>query len=436
MVAVRIYALAKQLKVDSKILVDTCTKAGITGKGSALASLTDEEEAKVREVFESGKRPVARAAKPGAVKKPLDDGPLKREDYIAPAGGAAGKMPVLAGKPKPEKPAKKTEVEEVSAEVAEPVVLEPVEDEEQDAVEVVGLSPERAAAQAAALAALEAARVAEQAVKDAAAQEVVAKEAAAAAAQEAARAAEQAGFHGIAVSDSICYPQEASSKYPYNADGSRDFLESVPFVESLISVAAMAAVTERIRFATFVYKLAVRQAPVVAKQVQGIQTLSGNRFDFGIGISPWEEDFAVCEVPWQKRGKRFDEQIEILRGLESGRADGEGAPSAGRRDGTVTLLEAFNWATRQTALWTVRQTSAPEGWIVEGRESIAVFEALNAGPDGTPAVRKLSPASTPVDDDPDLPLRPTGGVIGEYWYTTAAWSPSFEIRVPLLLPSW
>jgi alkanesulfonate monooxygenase SsuD/methylene tetrahydromethanopterin reductase-like flavin-dependent oxidoreductase (luciferase family) len=46
--------------------------------------------------------------------------------------------------------------------------------------------------------------------------------------------------------------------------------------------------------------------------------MSGNRFDFGIGISPWEEDFAVCDVPWEKRGKRFDEQIEILRGLETG----------------------------------------------------------------------------------------------------------------------
>ncbi len=133
-----------------------------------------------------------------------------------------------------------------------------------------------------------------------------------------AKAAEEAGFDGVAVSDSICYPKEASSKYPYNKDGSREFLESVPFVESLISVAAMAAVTERIRFATFVYKLAVRQAPVVAKQVQSLQVLSGNRFDFGIGISPWEEDFAVCDVPWEKRGKRFDEQIEILRGLESG----------------------------------------------------------------------------------------------------------------------
>jgi probable F420-dependent oxidoreductase len=133
-----------------------------------------------------------------------------------------------------------------------------------------------------------------------------------------AKAAEEAGFDGLTIPDSICYPQEASSRYPYNADGSREFLESVPFVESLIAVAAMAAVTERIRFSTFVYKLAVRQAAVVAKQVQGIQALSGNRFDFGIGISPWAEDFAVCGVPWEKRGKRFDEQIAILRGLESG----------------------------------------------------------------------------------------------------------------------
>lgn len=133
-----------------------------------------------------------------------------------------------------------------------------------------------------------------------------------------AKAAEAAGYDGISIPDSICYPQEASSKYPYNADGSREFLETVPFLESLIAVAAMAAVTERVRFATFVYKLAVRQVAGVAKQVQSIQALSGNRFDFGIGISPWEEDFAVMHTPWEKRGQRFDEQIDILRGLETG----------------------------------------------------------------------------------------------------------------------
>ncbi|MFK8020249.1 MAG: TIGR03619 family F420-dependent LLM class oxidoreductase [Pseudomonadales bacterium] len=133
-----------------------------------------------------------------------------------------------------------------------------------------------------------------------------------------AKAVEAAGYHGVTVPDSICYPKEASSKYPYNADGSREFLETVPFIESLIAVTAMAAVTERLRFATFVYKLAVRQIAGVAKQVQGIQAISNNRFDFGVGISPWEEDFAVMQTPWEKRGKRLDEQMDILRGLETG----------------------------------------------------------------------------------------------------------------------
>lgn len=49
--AVRIYALAKELKVDSKELVDICTKVGIRGKGSALASLSDEEVTKLRDHF-------------------------------------------------------------------------------------------------------------------------------------------------------------------------------------------------------------------------------------------------------------------------------------------------------------------------------------------------------------------------------------------------
>ena len=52
--AVRIYTLAKELKLDSKELVELCTRAGIQDKGSALASLTDEEVAKLKE-FIAGK---------------------------------------------------------------------------------------------------------------------------------------------------------------------------------------------------------------------------------------------------------------------------------------------------------------------------------------------------------------------------------------------
>jgi translation initiation factor IF-2 len=52
-VPIRIYALAKDLKIDSKELVEFCNKAGIPGKGSALASLEDDEIAKLKTWMEA-----------------------------------------------------------------------------------------------------------------------------------------------------------------------------------------------------------------------------------------------------------------------------------------------------------------------------------------------------------------------------------------------
>lgn len=109
--AVRIYTLAKELKLDSKELVDLCTRAGIQDKGSALASLTDEEVTKLRE-FMAGKakaaeKPVA-PVRPGTPIRPATPAPVKREDYIAPAGvSGKGKPPEVPPTPAPvaEKPA-------------------------------------------------------------------------------------------------------------------------------------------------------------------------------------------------------------------------------------------------------------------------------------------------------------------------------------------
>src|SRR5690625_1687749 len=69
------------------------------------------------------------------------------------------------------------------------------------------------------------------------------------------QAAEELGFDTVTFPDSICYPREASSKYPYNDDGSREFLEDVPFLDALSLVPYLAAVTSRIRFTTSAYKL-------------------------------------------------------------------------------------------------------------------------------------------------------------------------------------
>ncbi|RLS59831.1 MAG: translation initiation factor IF-2 [Planctomycetota bacterium] len=105
--AVRIYTLAKELKIDSKELVDLCTRAGIHDKGSALASMSDEEVAKLREFIASRSRPVERPSPPAPsgshvvtpvapVKSlPAAPGMLKREDYIAPAGVVSRSVPEM-----------------------------------------------------------------------------------------------------------------------------------------------------------------------------------------------------------------------------------------------------------------------------------------------------------------------------------------------------
>ena len=133
-----------------------------------------------------------------------------------------------------------------------------------------------------------------------------------------ARAAEEAGYDSMVIPDSICYPRHADSTYPFNPDGSREFLEDKPFLEPFSLIPALGAVTSRLRFATFVLKLPVRDPVLIAKQATSTAVLTGDRLVLGVGTSPWREDYEVLGVDWASRGRRMDESIAILRGLAAG----------------------------------------------------------------------------------------------------------------------
>jgi probable F420-dependent oxidoreductase len=133
-----------------------------------------------------------------------------------------------------------------------------------------------------------------------------------------ARAAEEAGYDSMVVPDSICYPEVSDTTYPFNPDGTREFLDDKPFLEPFSLIPAMGAVTESLRFVTFVLKLPIRHPVLVAKQASSTAVLTNNRLLLGVGTSPWPEDYAICDVPWEGRGKRMDEQIDVLRGLMAG----------------------------------------------------------------------------------------------------------------------
>jgi probable F420-dependent oxidoreductase len=133
-----------------------------------------------------------------------------------------------------------------------------------------------------------------------------------------ARAAEEAGYDSMVIPDSVCYPAESASVYPFNPDGTREFLEDKPFLEPFSLISFLGAVTERLRFVTFVLKLPVRNPVLVAKQATSTAVLTGNRLVLGVGTSPWREDYEVLGVPWERRGQRMDEALAIVRGLADG----------------------------------------------------------------------------------------------------------------------
>jgi len=85
-VPVRIYALAKDLNLDSKELVDIVKKAGLTGKGSALASLTDDEVVKVREHLSGGSAASASKAPKAAPKTEARAPVAAVRDAVVPTG--------------------------------------------------------------------------------------------------------------------------------------------------------------------------------------------------------------------------------------------------------------------------------------------------------------------------------------------------------------
>lgn len=97
---VRIYSLAKDLKVDSKDLVDLCKKAGITGKGSALASLTDEEAQRMTDYVRNMSSSVAAApaARPAAVLAPVrETAPVAPIRELPPVGSPRRSIRPLTG---------------------------------------------------------------------------------------------------------------------------------------------------------------------------------------------------------------------------------------------------------------------------------------------------------------------------------------------------
>lgn len=130
-----------------------------------------------------------------------------------------------------------------------------------------------------------------------------------------ARACDDAGFDGMALSDHLFHPERLETPYPYTPDGAPRWQPFTDWPDPWVTIGALAAVTERLRFLTSIYVLPLRNPLQVAKTVATAAALSGGRVVLGVGVGWMREEFRALEQSFERRGRRADEMIEVLRKL-------------------------------------------------------------------------------------------------------------------------
>lgn len=127
--------------------------------------------------------------------------------------------------------------------------------------------------------------------------------------------AEAAGFDSVITVDHVVFPHKYTSVYPYAPGGRLPGGPGGALPDPLIWMAAMAAVTTKLRFMTGVIILPLRNPFVLAKQVATLDHMSGGRIELGVGVGWLKEEFEAVGVPFEKRGARTDEYIAVMRKL-------------------------------------------------------------------------------------------------------------------------
>jgi alkanesulfonate monooxygenase SsuD/methylene tetrahydromethanopterin reductase-like flavin-dependent oxidoreductase (luciferase family) len=156
-----------------------------------------------------------------------------------------------------------------------------------------------------------------------------------------ARAAEDSQFAGVATLDRIAYPN----------------------YDPLISLAAVAAVTRRIRLATTVLLGPARgNGAVLVKQLMSLHRLAPDRLTVGLAVGARPQDYEAAQEPFHQRGRRMDALVTRLGDAFAGSgpagrvALGPGSPGARPR----ILLGGHS----DTAI--ARAARAADGWISGG----------------------------------------------------------------------
>ncbi|HTR62020.1 MAG TPA: LLM class F420-dependent oxidoreductase [Candidatus Binataceae bacterium] len=132
-----------------------------------------------------------------------------------------------------------------------------------------------------------------------------------------ARKAEELGFESLWIPEHIILPRQYKSPYPYSSNGRMPAPADAPLHDPLLALAFVAGLTSKIKLATGIFVLPIRNPFATAKAVASLDVLSGGRFIFGVGIGWLEEEFNAVGMNFHDRALRTREYLELMKELWS-----------------------------------------------------------------------------------------------------------------------
>jgi alkanesulfonate monooxygenase SsuD/methylene tetrahydromethanopterin reductase-like flavin-dependent oxidoreductase (luciferase family) len=189
-----------------------------------------------------------------------------------------------------------------------------------------------------------------------------------------ARRAEERGFSALGTIDRVAYPS----------------------YESLVALAAAAAVTDRIRLMTNILVAPTRNPILLAKEAASVDQISGGRLSLGLAVGGRRDDYVASERTWEDRGRRFDEDLEVIHGAWRGELVGgcpeppTPTPASGERI-PILIGGAVDAAIDRVVRWGAGWTAGGSAPDQVGPFAERVRRAWkDAGKEGQPKIVALS----------------------------------------------
>ena len=207
-------------------------------------------------------------------------------------------------------------------------------------------------------------------------------------------AEEDLGYDSVWTTDHVIVPKENIEPYGH-------------IYESDVTLAMVAAVTQRVRVGTSVIVLPMRNPVLFAKQAATIDAATSGRMIVGVGVGWNEGEYQNLGANFKNRGKRLDEAIALLRALWSS----EHADFHGKYTHMTDSIFAPLPARRSILIWVggnnepswKRAAALGDAWHATGASPESITAGVQYFREHQPARQLLISARLTIDLNPDVP---------------------------------